>query len=121
MPLYIRPSSHEKLLVILCIGSTDSVKVVIAFNDEVDAEWTNDWTNSNYSMIVQGHRMFKKVHFFHCRGWMDLNKNILRFMRERGFTSNLDKQCKFMHDICISIKYCMLYIINRCCNWPVIA
>ncbi len=26
---YIRPSSHEKLLVILCIGSTDLVKVAI--------------------------------------------------------------------------------------------
>ncbi len=30
--LYIRSSSHERLLVILCIGSTDLVKVAIALN-----------------------------------------------------------------------------------------
>ncbi len=30
--LYVRLSSQEKLLGILCVGSTDSVKVAIAFN-----------------------------------------------------------------------------------------
>ncbi len=29
--LYVRLSPHEKLLRILCVGSTDSVKVAIAF------------------------------------------------------------------------------------------
>ncbi len=30
--LYVRLSSHEKLLGILCVGNTDSVKVAVAFN-----------------------------------------------------------------------------------------